>query len=375
MKKIALVSCYAWQIYNYRMGVVRALHEQGYEIMAVSLHDDYAARLEETGYIRHYPLRYLAPQGQNPFKDFLLLFELYRLYRRLQPDGVLHYTIKPNIYGSIAARLTDIPCINTVTGLGYTFIQKKKTNRLVRCLYRFAFRKVYRIVFHNQDDYRLFTRLGLAESAQCTVSKGSGVNTAHFRPAARVSPNPVFVFLFVGRIIYDKGIGELVGAIRKLREEGWELECQVLGDSEAGNPTAVPQSVFREWIDEGFIRYLGETDDIRPFFQEADAVVLPSYREGLSKVLLEGLAMGKPLIATNVPGCRETIEEGANGFLVPLRNAGALADAMRRMMELSPEAIAAMGQRSREKALREFDDQLVIQQYLALVAGLPERNK
>ncbi|MCB9299026.1 MAG: glycosyltransferase family 4 protein [Lewinellaceae bacterium] len=370
-KTIALVANSTWNIYNFRQPLIKQLKAAGFRVLVIAPVDEYIHYLNDSYFTRHIPLRFLAAQRKNPLWDLLLLWELFRIYRRERPALILHFTIKPNIFGSLAARLAGIPSVATVTGLGYSFIHKGLLAHLARALYRLAFRQVTKAAFHNSEDRQLFLAGGLVQEAQSLVIPGSGVNTNHFRPLPQPH-NDKFIFLFIGRLLYDKGIREFVAAARQLRRLAPRAECWVVGQLNAENPSAVSQQELLQWLEEHHIRYFGATHDVRPFLKQADALVLPSYREGLPRAILEAMSMGKPIITTDVPGCQETVEEGRNGFLVPAQDGLALAEAMVRLYQLDNESLQAMGDYSREKVLREFDEKLIVAAYLKLCREILE---
>jgi len=375
-KKILLVANSTWNIYNFRLSLIRHLKAEGYRVVVVAPVDEYIDYLHQTGVTRHVPLHHLRPQSRNPAHDLLLTWELYRIYRRERPDLILHYTIKPNIYGNLAARMAGIPSISTITGLGYTFLHASRfTTRAVQQLYRRALRWPRWVAFHNRDDEALFRSKRLVPPQRSLVIHGSGVNTNHFRPLPRPDSDS-FIFLFIGRLLSDKGLPELVEAGKQLRRRYPQAELWVVGELSPGNPSAISKEQVLNWMEAGHIRYAGHSRDVRPFIKIADAMVLPSHREGIPRALLEGMAMGKPIITTNVPGCRDTVEEGRNGFLVPSRDTPALSRAMERMLALPEEEREDMGIHSRRKSREEFEDKIITQRYTALIETiLAEKTK
>lgn len=368
-KTIAIVANSSWNIYNFRQPLIKQLKLAGYRVLVIAPVDEYIHYLNDSYFTRHIPLRFLAAQRKNPLWDLLLLWELYRIYRREKPGLVLHFTIKPNIYGSLAARWAGIRSVPTVTGLGYAFLHNGLLSRLARRLYQLAFRGIARAIFHNEDDRRLFIREKLIVEENTMVIPGSGVNTNHFRPLPRPDTDKV-VFLFIGRLLHDKGIREFATAARELRRLAPRAECWVVGQLNPEYPAAVTQQELLQWIEEHHIHYLGSTKDVRPFIKQAHALVLPSYREGLPRAIIEAMAMGKPIITTDTAGCRETVEPGCNGYLTPPRDAMALAEAMVRLYHLSDGQQQAMGEYSREKALGQFDEKIIVWAYLELCGEL-----
>ena len=319
--------------------------------------------------------------SRNPWFDFLLFWSYLRLLRRYRPVALLSFTVKPNIYGGLAARLLGVPRICNVSGLGTAFIQGGWLGKLVQVLYRLGLLGAKTVFFQNPDDRDLFLAKCIVAEAQAVLLPGSGLDLQHFTPG--VAPrDPVegkfnsaeapFVFLFVGRLLRDKGLLELVEALNLLGQENIPLSGKleflprllILGPEGGVNPTAILSGTLAQWRQSSQIELLGSTDDVRPFIAGADCVVLPSYREGTPRSLLEAAAMGKPLIATDVPGCRQVVQDGHNGYLCRVRDPHDLARAMRQLMQLSPEQRQAMGQASRKLAEELFDEKLVVKKYL-----------
>ncbi len=372
MPQIALVANIAWNLYNFRRPLILALQQAGFEVLLVATPDDYVGRLEALG-CRFVPLKRLSRKGTNPVGDWLLYRELRHIYRQFRPDLVLHYTIKPNIYGSLAARSAGLKSVATVTGLGYTFLSDGFAAKVARWLYKWALPKSARVIFQNEDDRQLFLRRQLVGEEHTQVIYGSGIDTQAFAPQPARADKDKFIFLFVGRLLFDKGVRELMEAMRLLRKAGIDAECQLVGAIDAGNPSALTQEQVQEFVAEGLAVYQGTTDTVADFIAAADVVVLPSYREGLPRVMLEALAMARPVITTNTAGCRETVVQGKNGLLVPSHNAEALAEAMRELYECSEEERARMGAAGRELALQRFAQNGIIAQYLQLIAELLPR--
>lgn len=360
----------AWNLANFRGGLIRALVEAGYRVVALAPHDRHADRVRALDCeLIELPMD---NQGTNPLRDLRLLWRYLVLLRRLRPRAFLGFTIKPNIYGSLASRWLGIPVINNVAGLGTAFMRAGWLNLLARSLYRVALRGSRRVFFQNQDDLTLFTELGLIDTVRAEVIPGSGVDLTRFapRPAGARAPGAPLRALLVGRLLWDKGVGEFVEAVKLAHASGVCYEAQLLGFLDVKNPTAVPRTRVEEWVERGEVTYLGERDDVRDAVAAADVVVLPSYREGTPRSLLEAAAMGKPLIATDVPGCREVVRPGENGLLVAARDSESLADALRQFAGLSDEVRQRMGAASRALVERHYDEQLVIDRYLMQLALL-----
>jgi len=387
MPKVMIVLNAAWNLVNFRSGLIRSLIAEEAEVVAVAPFDDYAARLNQPG-CRYVPLS-MDNKGTHPGRDLLLLWRFYVLLRRERPDVLLTYTIKPNIYASLAAHALGIPVINNVTGLGAAFNRETWLTKVVRGLYKLAFGRSARVFFQNEDDRALFIKEGLVAANVTDRIPGSGIDLERFsikalghsgRPSASPGREDGQVgqirFLLVARMLWDKGVGEYVAAARQIRQRHPNVTFGLLGFLEVQNPTAISRPQMQAWVDEGAVHYLGVTDDVRPHIAAADCVVLPSrYREGVPRTLLEAAAMGRPIITTDAIGCREVVEDGVNGFLCATQDAGNLAEKMALMISLTPNARAKMGRYGREKMIREFDEQIVIQKYLAAIWSVIEADK
>jgi len=299
-------------------------------------------------------------------RDLKLFWELYNIYRKEKPDVVIHYTIKPNIFGNLAAFFNKIISICVVTGLGYTFLNEGWTKKISHELYRLSFRAAKRIVFENKDDQQLFIEKGLVKKEYSLSVNGCGVDTKYFRPVPKRYSSK-FIFLFVGRLLYDKGIVEYVNAAKQIAKSNADAEFWVIGELDKGNPSAIHKDQLLEWVDKKYIHYHGTTTDIRSYLRRVDAVVLPSYREGLPKVILEAMAMAKPIITTDTAGCKETVDDNVNGYLVPVKDVDGFAAVMHKLLDLEPIDLEIMGQISRRKAVKKFDGKLVAKSYIHLI--------
>ncbi|MCA8832027.1 glycosyltransferase family 4 protein [Hymenobacter pini] len=371
--RVAIVINTSWNIWNFRRSLVKALQAAGHEVLAIAPPDAYSERLETELGCRYVPIL-MENKGTNPVKDAALTRRFYQIYRREQPDVVLQYTIKPNIYGTIAARLAGIPSVNNVSGLGTVFIVKNLVSKVALGLYRFAFRFPKRVFFQNDDDRQLFLQHGLVDKRITDLLPGSGVDTHRFRPDPAYQRQEPFVFLMIARVLYEKGVEEYFEAARLVREAVPGTRVQLLGGVDESGGVGVKRAVFEEWLQAGNIEYLGTTDDVAAHIRRADCVVLPSYREGTPKTLLEAAAMGKPIVTTDVPGCRETVVDGQNGLLCQVRNAEDLAAKMLQVLRLPDPALADMGRAGRRLAETRFDEQIVLQKYLDVVQQVTRRR-
>jgi len=372
--KIAIVVNTAWNIVNFRLGLIKALLNAGHEVVAIAPEDEYVSKIEAIG-CRFIPLQTLERKGTNPIKDMRLVHELYRIYKNEKIDLALQYTIKPNIYGTFAASLAGIKTISTVTGLGYSFISTGWVSRIAKSLYKRAFRRSTLVAFQNNDDRKLFIDIGLTSKEKTILIKGSGIRTDYFIPMEKTEVNNNFVFLFVGRLLFDKGIQEFMEAAKKIHQNYPNAQFWIVGAIDEGNPSSVNQVLLDQYISEGFIKYFGPSDQVREMMRNCDVVVLPSYREGLPRVMLEALSMAIPVITTDAPGCRETVIDKKNGYMVPIKDVEALELAMEKMLNHSTEELLEMGQIGRAMALKEFDEQAIIQRYFEIIDSIFEQKK
>jgi glycosyltransferase involved in cell wall biosynthesis len=366
MKPAIVISINAsWNIFNFRRGLIAALQGAGYRVVALSPTDAYAARLAELG-VEHVPIA-MDSKSVSPLGDLALLRRYRRALQRIRPVAFLGYTAKPNVWGTLAAQSLGIATINNVSGLGTAFIRRGLLTRIVAGLYRIAFRRSATIFFQNPEDRDLFVGMKIVAPGKAALLPGSGIDLARFAPAPAAGNREGFTFLLVARLLRDKGVGEFVEAAAALQARYPKARFKILGFLDVANRTAVQRAEVERWVAEGIIDYLGDAEDVRPAIAAADCVVLPSYREGLPRVLLEAAAMAKPLIGTDVPGCRHVVAQGVNGLLCAPRDAAALAGAMAAMLDLSAEARRAMGAAGRARVEAEFDERLVADSYLAAI--------
>lgn len=367
----------AWNIANFRGGLIRGLQADGFEVVCAAPPDAHVARLVDMG-CRFEPIE-MDNKGVNPFGDLQVLRRYRRLLARVRPSVYLGYTIKPNVYGTLAARSLAIPVINNVSGLGTAFIRQNWLTHIAKVLYKASIGRSERVFFQNEDDRSLFVGLGLVDRGRTALVPGSGIDLGHFRPVdgaqGAAGSDAGFRFLMIARLVHDKGVREFVDAARLLRQQRPQVRCQLLGFLDVENRTAVTRAEVNQWVSDGIVEYLGSADDVRPYIAASDCVVLPSYREGTPRTLLEAAAMGKPLVATNVPGCREVVQDGLNGLLCEARSAEDLARKMIDIVDLDPQRRSDMGRASRAKVEREFDEALVVDAYRTAIAELLERRR
>jgi glycosyltransferase involved in cell wall biosynthesis len=359
--KIAIVLNTSWNIYNFRANFVKALLQEGHEVITIAPHDEYTHLLEEIG-CQHHDLK-MDSRGANPIKDFLLIFELFSVYRKVKPDVVLHYTVKPNVYGTLAAAMLGIPSINNVCGLGTIFLKKGMVSWVAINLYRLAFLFPKKVFFQNPDDQAIFLEKRLIRKEKCDLLPGSGIDLSKFKKT-EFKRNEVFTFLLISRLIKDKGINEFIEAIRLLNTKGIKAKFQLLGSKDPNHKRGIALEQVDQWISDGIVEYLGTASDVRPFIEAADCIVLPSYREGTPRTLLEAASMTKPIVTTDVPGCHQVVSNGYNGMLCKVKDAQDLAMKMEAMMACSNHELKRMGENGRRKIELEFDEEIVINKYL-----------
>jgi glycosyltransferase involved in cell wall biosynthesis len=365
--KVAIVLNTSWNIYNFRLNFVKALLEKGYEVHTIAPHDNYTQQLEAIG-CNHHDVK-MDSRGANPIKDIALTFELYGIYKKVKPDIILHYTIKPNVYGTLAASMLKIPTVNNVCGLGTVFLKNNLVSAIAMFLYKVAFRFPKKIFFQNPDDLAMFLNKNLVPAKSADLLPGSGINLTHFQPM-EFKRNETFTFLLISRLITDKGILEYIEAVKSLKKKGVNARFQLLGAKDPEHKRGIQLPVIEDWIQTNTIEYLGTTDDVRQFIEKADCIVLPSYREGTPRTLLEAASSSKPIVATDVPGCHHVVTDNYNGLLCKLKNSEDLALKMEQMLSLDDQTIKKFGENGRKKIEFEFDENLVISKYLQEISTL-----
>lgn len=379
--KIVLFANTDWYLYNFRRSLALALQQAGYELLLISPPGPYGEKLRALG-LRWEPLP-MDRRSLNPLRELVLLWHLRRLFRREKPALVHGFTIKCAVYGSLAARMAGVPArVNAVAGMGYVFTSETPKARLLRPVVRALLRlalggKGARLILQNPDDVAMFEQAGLIDAKQVRLIPGSGVDCTRFVPRAdsSIAAGAAPRVLLAARLLWDKGLAEYVEAARALKAEGRAVTFLLAGTPDPGNPAAVPVETVRSWVEQGVVEWLGHVDDMRALLETIDVMVLPSYREGLPKSLIEAAACGLPLVTTDVPGCREVVSDGVDGLRVPARDAAALKGAMARLLD-DTELAAKLGRAARTKALAEFDERIVIERtqavYRELLDGEPQ---
>jgi len=365
---ICLVCNTAWAMYTYRPGLIRALVASGVRVTVLAPTDRTVDQLLAMGVT--YVDVPIESKGTNPLSDLKTVWTLWRHYRRLQPDLVFHYTIKPNIFGTFAAALAGIKSIAVTTGLGYVFIQHSLAARVAKQLYRLAFRFPREVWFLNPDDEQTFLDAELlTHPERAALLPGEGIDLDAFPFTPLAADRAHFDFLLVGRLLWDKGVGEYAAAARIVKARYPQARFRLLGPAGVANPSAIPLADIEDWVASGTLEWLGETDDVRPYLRDADCVVLPSYREGMPRTLLEASALGRPIVATRVPGCRDVVEDGVTGLLCEVRDAEDLAAKMLRVIEMSMQQRAEMARAGRAKVESAFDEKVVLRRYFSAIAA------
>ena len=369
-KKIAIISNLSWNLYNFRLSLMVAMRDAGYEVIAIAPYDSYSQKIIDAGFEFHN--LEMNSQGINPLEDLKTTYHFYTLFKKISPDVICQYTIKPNIYGSLVASMFNIKIINNIAGLGTLFIKENLVTKIAKILYKISQSKADRVFFQNRDDLALFTSEGIVNAQKCDVLPGSGVDTNRFTPHYKEESQNIR-FLLIARMIWEKGIAEYVKAAREIKKTYPNVEFCLLGFLDVENPGAITKTEMDAWVEEGVINYLGVSDKVDEVIQSADCVVLPSYyREGTPKTLLESGSSGKPIITTDNVGCRDVVDDGINGYICEPRSWEDLASKIEKFLALTHEERLEMGKRSREKMLKEFDEKIVINKYLNLLTDISQ---
>ena len=363
---IAVCANQAWNLVNFRAGLITELLAQGFAVQAIAPPEpDMEQRLRAMG-CEFTPLS-LDAAGLSPHRDIRTFLAIRQIIADLQPAAWLSWTIKPNVYGSLAAGFAGVPALPNVSGLGTAFIRRNLLTVVAKQLYRSGFRRAPTVFFQNQDDRAEFVHGGMVRPDQARVLPGSGIDPLSWspppggRPAARQ-------FLMLSRVVADKGVREYVAAARHIKARWNDARFILMGELNAPNRTAIPVDEVRSWLAEGVIEHMDPVSDVRPHIAKADFVVLPSYREGLSRVLLEAAAMGRPIVTTNVTGCRDIVRDGENGFLCEVRDADSLADAMARAAAVDDAEWLRLADAGRARVMADFSQARVNQLYLDALA-------
>lgn len=361
-KKVAMVANEAWNMYNFRKALISELLAEGYTITVIVSKDEFTEKLIEMG-VEVIDIA-MNPKSTSLVENIKIIIDLTKLYRKNKYDVVFHYTIKPIVLGSIAAKIARVKSVAVTTGLGYAFINEKtKISRLVNYLYKVSLKLTEEVWFLNNQDKEEFLTRGIIPENKSFVLPGEGIDLEEFKPRPKVRDSEVLVFLMIGRALWDKGAREYCEAAEKIVQNNQGVEFWFVGKIGVSNPSAVPREFIESYEKKGVINYLGTTDDIGNIIKDADCIVLPSYREGISRVIMESASMEKPVIATDVPGCRELINDSLNGFLCKPRSSSDLEKKIERFIQLSKEDRVKMGLYGRKKMYSEFSMGIVNEIY------------
>jgi glycosyltransferase involved in cell wall biosynthesis len=373
-RNIGIVANTAFNIFNFRLELIKSLQKEGYVVFAIAPHDKYVDFLKQNN-IEFIELTKLTRKGTNPIYDIQLINELKKIYKQYKLDVVLQYTIKPNIYGTLAAKLTTTKTICTVTGLGYTFLNKNLISKIAHRLYQFAFYFADKVLFQNSDDLKIFLDLGLVNKNKTAIIPGSGIDVVKFHPDFCIKKITDFTdeptrFLFIGRLLIDKGINEYAEAAKIVLQKFPTTEFHVLGEIDQQNPSAIKKQTLESWIENKYIVYHAHAHDTRPYICAADCVVLPSYREGMPRVILEAMAMGKPCITSDAPGCKDAVEIDKTGFICKTADATDLAQVLLTFITLKYPYKKQLGINARLRAENIFSTSIINAKYLEYLLDL-----
>lgn len=375
MKTIVLAANVAWYLSNFRRNTILKLIESGFHVVLMASRDNFSNRKKIESLGCDFIAVEIDSGGKNPFKDLKTCFEFFMIYRQIKPDVVLNFTPKVNIFSTLAASLLNIPSVNNIAGLGTIFVSGGFTSIIVRTLYKISQSKASRIFFQNEEDKLLFIQQDLVPEHLAERIPGSGVDLEHFFPTS--APDDSIVrFILIGRMLYEKGIQNYVEAARSLKDIYPNTEFYLLGPLDETKPSAIKSSTIDNWVSEQAISYLGFSESVQQEIAKIDCVVLPSYyREGVPRSLLEAAAMGKPIVTTDAIGCRETVDEGINGYLCKPRNSISLTEKLELIVKMSHQERIAMGLAGRKKIEVEFDEKIVIDRYIRVINSiLKNRN-
>lgn len=359
-----------WYLYNFRRGLISRLVSEGHNVTVLAPLDNWTSRIEQLG-CKSVHLT-ITSRSRNLFKEVSLVFRYGYYLIKERPDAYLGFTLKPVIYGGMVARLLGIPSIMTITGMGSAVVENSWTTRVVELLYRMSIRHAKKVVFQNHSDLQWFLDRKLLSFDRAIQVPGSGVNLSFFsarEPKKRETTEGV-VFLMTARVLKDKGIFEFVEAAKQIKAKYPQTRFVLAGATDVDNPTAISRHEVERWVSDKLIEYVGNVDDVRPLLDYTDCVVLPSYREGLSRSLLEAAATARPAVTTSVPGCVDVVEDGITGLVCRPRDADDLSKKIEEFLDLRMSDRVEMGQQARQKIVREFDEKRVITMYANLLGTL-----
>ncbi|MFU8772829.1 MAG: glycosyltransferase family 4 protein [Anaerolineales bacterium] len=355
VNKVMLVANTDWYLYNFRLPLVEFLRQHDYNVVLVSPEGKYSTELSRAGH-KWIPWN-VSRKSTVPWGEGKALSRLINIYRREKPDLVHHFTVKPVLYGSLAARAAGVKgIVNAITGLGYLFLSEEIKTRLIRQFVRRIYSYALNlrncvVIFENDTDRQYFISEGLVSLERTRLIEGVGVDTNFYSPMPEPPGEPVVIM--PARMLWDKGVGVLVGAAQILKERGSQARVVLVGEPDAGNPTSIDEKTIRVWVKDGLVEWWGWREDMREVYAQCHIVTLPSFREGVPTVLLEAAATARPIIATDVPGCRDVVEHGVNGLLVPPNDEAALAEALLALIE-DATLRRRMGAAGRQRVMQKY---------------------
>ena len=349
--KIIFSSNIAWSIYNFRTSLLKQLKSDGHEIYTIANKDEYAEKLVNEGF--QFRAIDVNNNSKNPLEDLKTIYAYYKIYKKINPAIICHNAIKPNIYGTIAAKLLRIPVINNISGLGTLFIRKNFSTSLAKILYKFSQKFANTVFFQNPHDSKLFINENLIDYKKVKLIPGSGVDTSLFKPNKKKKTD-IFNFVFIGRFLKDKGMLELYDAVLNLSEIRNDFKVTLVGSRYASNETCITEIQLNLFKTNNSFDVIGHTDNVQDELIKADCLILPSYREGLSKVLIEAGSSGVPCITTDVPGCKDVIIDNYNGLLVKPNCSESLLVAMQKMLNFEYSTLSSLGKNSRNNIIERF---------------------
>jgi glycosyltransferase involved in cell wall biosynthesis len=362
VKKIAIIYNTSYYLYLFRRNLIAELLNEGFEVHCIALEDTYTQFLRDMGC--SFTDVSVGSNSQSPLQDMLYCRKLYRTLKVIKPDLVLNYTAKPLVYGTLSAKAAGIPVINNIGGLGIGFTEKNIVTRILIFLYKISQRKADVVFFQNPDDMELFRKNNMFKEGHAFLLPGSGVDLQNFAFKPLVKKDKI-IFVLIARMLYSKGVIHLLEAGDLLMKKGFSnFEIRLVGEFGVKNKDCIPLSEKEKWQKYPHVRFIDKVDDVKPFLQEADCMVLPSYyREGTPRSVLEALSVGRPVITSNMPGCRETVIEGFNGYICEPHDVEGLADAMGKILLASFEDLEIMGKNSRQMAEEKYDEKIIFNAY------------
>ncbi|MBD2804167.1 glycosyltransferase family 4 protein [Xenorhabdus sp. ZM] len=365
-KRIFLCGNTTWSMYNFRSGLIKSLTQNGYSVCVLAPTDSFSDKLSDIGCeMIDIPLN---GKGINPFNEFKLLLKLINTYKKEQPDLIINYTIKPNIYSTIAAKIAGVRSVAITTGLGFTFSNNSFISKITKILYKFSLHFSDKVWFLNADDRQVFLEQKIIGKEKSDILYGEGISMQHFMPIKKIKKDDYFNFILIARMLRDKGVIEFVETAKLIKHKYPQVKFQLLGFCDVENPSAISRAEIDLWVEQGLVEYLGITDDVRDFIASSDCVVLPSYyREGVPRILMEASAMEKPIITTDNVGCREVIVDKVTGYLCKVKNVNSLVEACEKILNTPDSKLSEMGIKGREFVAEKFSEEKIINKYLDFI--------